>query len=104
MEIDISKAYTGAFMRINAIPVFSEFDIWQTYNGEPIKNLSLYIVEASGFDLFFNKKCNLVCGCFLKQLSQPTIKSVKHPSVIKKVDYAKLVTRPSATTRTRTNR
>ena len=31
-------------------------------------------------------------GCFLKQLSRPTVKAVKHPSVIKKVDYAKLVT------------
>ena len=28
-EIDISKAYTGAFMRIRAIPVFNEFDTWQ---------------------------------------------------------------------------
>ena len=26
-EIDVSKAYTGAFMRIRAIPVFNEFDL-----------------------------------------------------------------------------
>jgi len=92
VEIDISKAYTGAFMRIKAIPVFNEFDVWQPYNGEAIRKLSLYIVEASEFDLFFNKKYNLVYGCFLKQLpTLPTIKAVKHPSVIKKVDYAKLV-------------
>ena len=55
MEIDISKAYTGTFMRIKAIPVFNEFDVWQPYNGEAIRKLSLYIVEASEFDLFFNK-------------------------------------------------
>ena len=80
-------------MRIKAVPVFNEFDVWQPYSrGEAIKNLSLYVVEASEFDLFFNKKYNLVYGCFLKQLSQPTVKAVKHPSVMKKVDYAKLVT------------
>ena len=28
-EIDISKAYTGAFIRIKSIPVFNEFDTWQ---------------------------------------------------------------------------
>ena len=30
-EIDISKAYTGAFMKIKATPVFKEFDAWQAY-------------------------------------------------------------------------
>ena len=44
VEIDISKAYTGAFMQIKAIPVFNEFDAWQAYKQEePIKNMSLYI-------------------------------------------------------------
>ena len=61
-------------------------------SGQTIKKLSLYVVEATEFDLFFNKKYNLVYGCFLKQLSRPTIKAVKHPSVLKNVDYAKFVT------------
>ena len=40
-EIDISKAYTGAFMRIKSIPVFNVFDTWQAYKPEePIKNMS----------------------------------------------------------------
>ena len=56
MEIDISKAYTGAFMRIKAVPVFNEFDVWQPYrDGEAVRNLSLYIVEASEFDLSSTK-------------------------------------------------
>ena len=43
-DIDISKAYTGTFMRIRAIPVFNEFDTWQPYKpDEPLKNMSLYI-------------------------------------------------------------
>ncbi|MFM7990389.1 MAG: hypothetical protein ACKPKO_64840, partial [Candidatus Fonsibacter sp.] len=55
-EIDISKAYTGAFIRIKSIPVFNEFDTWHAYKPEePIKNMSLYIVEANTFDLFCNK-------------------------------------------------
>ena len=93
MEIDISKAYTGAFMRVKAIPIFNEFDIWRPLKIEELRDLSLYVVEASEFDLFFNKQYNLVYGCFLKQLPLlPTIRAVKHPSVIKKVDYARLVT------------
>jgi hypothetical protein len=56
IEIDISKAYAGAFMRIKAVPVFNEFDTWEPYDGQPIKTLSLYMVEASEFDLFLNKE------------------------------------------------
>ena len=80
-------------MRIRAVPVFNEFDTWQPYKpDEPIKKMSLYIVEASSFDLFLNKKYNLCYGYFLKQLKQRhTIKAVKHPSIIKKVDYRGLV-------------
>ena len=56
-EIDISKAYTGAFAKIRAIPFFNEFDTWQAYEQEePIKNMSLCIVEASSFGLFFQKE------------------------------------------------
>ncbi|MFM7982547.1 MAG: hypothetical protein ACKPKO_24815, partial [Candidatus Fonsibacter sp.] len=70
-EIDISKAYTGGFMRIRSIPVFNEFDTLQTYKpDEPIKNMSLYIVEANTFDLFFNKIYNLCYGYFLKHMQQ----------------------------------
>ena len=41
-EIDIAKAYAGAFMRIQFVPVFNEFDIWKPYDvQEPIRNSSL---------------------------------------------------------------
>ena len=54
-EINISKAYTGAFLRIRVVSVFNEFDIWQAYRrDDPIKNLSLDLVEANSFDLFLN--------------------------------------------------
>ena len=59
-EIDISKAFTGAFIRINEIPIFNEFDVWAPYpKGEKLKDLSLYLVEANSFDMFLNKRFNL---------------------------------------------
>ena len=30
-EADVSKAFTLAFMSMNEIPVFNQFDIWQVY-------------------------------------------------------------------------
>ncbi|MFM7982747.1 MAG: hypothetical protein ACKPKO_25835 [Candidatus Fonsibacter sp.] len=54
--------------------------------------MSLYIVEASSFDLFFNKKYNLCYDYFLKRMKNcHEIKTVKHPSIIKKVSYISLV-------------
>ena len=53
VEIDVSKAYTRAFMNIEQIPVFNEFDVWENYDNEKIKNEYLYIVEVSKFNLFF---------------------------------------------------
>ena len=29
IEIDITKAYTAAFEKIDKVPVFNEFDIWK---------------------------------------------------------------------------
>ena len=92
-EIDVSKAYTGAFLRIKAIRMFNEFDLWQRHSeGEALRNLSLYLVEVTEFDLLFNKRYNLCYGLFLKQLKRkPKVHLVKHPSVIKKVNYRGLV-------------
>ena len=38
VEIDVSKAYTSALIKIDKIPIFNEFDIFQPYNGEIIKD------------------------------------------------------------------
>ena len=74
------------------IPVSNEFDTWQSYKPEaPIKNISLYIVEAKSFGLFVNERYKLSYGYFLKQLKQRNaIKAVKHPSITKKVSYRSL--------------
>ena len=50
-------------MKITAVPVFSEFDVWKPYHeGEPLRNLSLYMVEVKEFDLYCNKRYNLCYG------------------------------------------
>ena len=56
VEIDISKAYTAAFTKIRNIPVFNEFDHFLPYNGDEIKNCSLYILKAPNLRMMFNKR------------------------------------------------
>ena len=33
-EIDIGKAYTSGLIKIDKVPIFNEFDIFQPYTGE----------------------------------------------------------------------
>jgi hypothetical protein len=56
VEIDVSKAYTRAFMNIEQIPVFNEFDVWETYDDEKVKDEYLYILEVSKFNMFSIKR------------------------------------------------
>ena len=37
---------------------------------EPLRSLSLYLIEAKGFGLFFSKRYSLCYGSFLKQLPE----------------------------------
>ena len=47
VEIDITKAYTAAFFRIDTVPVFNEFDTWEPRDPkETLRDFSLYLVEA----------------------------------------------------------
>ncbi len=96
-EIDITKAYVGAFMRIQFVPVFNEFDIWKPYGlQEPIRSSSLYMVEVGHFDLFFNRRYNFCYGTFLKDIKEKKSQHFKahmvtHPSIVKRVSYKKIV-------------
>jgi hypothetical protein len=95
VEIDVSKAYTAAFMQIKRVPVFNEFDIWKPYRGEPLKSLNLYIVRVkkeAKHHMFLNKRHNLCYGQFLRDIvKEVDILAVKQPSFIKKVDYRQIV-------------
>ena len=61
-EIDVSKAYTGAFCKITHIPIFNEFDSFQPYTGQPIEDYSLYVIKAKSLNMMFNKDYNLCYG------------------------------------------
>ncbi|MFM7983108.1 MAG: hypothetical protein ACKPKO_27690, partial [Candidatus Fonsibacter sp.] len=95
-EIDISKAYTGAFIRIKSIPVFNEFDTWQAYKagGSHQEHEPIY----SGGKLL-RPLLQQEIQPVLRLLSEadeklPRIKAVKHPSIIKKVSYKGLIEEP----------
>ena len=92
-EIDVSKAYTQSLSTITKIPMFNEFDIFQSYDGSEIEDLSLYIVKTINENLFLNKIHNLVYGQVLKQLPSDDYEIVqyKKPSMIKNVDYKTIV-------------
>ena len=91
IEIDINKAYTFQLSQISEIPVFNEFDTFENYNNNEIKDLSLYIVKTNIYNSFFNKKYNLVYGKFLKYFENLDIIAFKTPSEIKKVNYSKII-------------
>ena len=104
IELDVSKAYTAAFVKITSMPVFNEFDMFKPYKGEELNDHCLYIVKATEHNMFFNKRHNLCYGLFLKRFVSITmdgtvlhtygklaILAVKQPSFVKPVNYAKLV-------------
>ena len=90
-EIDVSKAYTTALIKINKIQIFNEFDIFQPYTGEQIKDYNLYIVKVNSLSLFFNKTYNLCYGMFLKDMDGLEILAYKQPSTLKNVNYKNIV-------------
>ena len=66
IEIDISKAFTHAFITISEIPVFNQFDIWRAFDDTTdiydLHDLTLYYIEKKTTILkrtgrmLFNKK------------------------------------------------
>ncbi len=42
VEIDITKAYTAAFIKIKEVPVFNEFDAFKPYSKQAIRDNNLY--------------------------------------------------------------
>lgn len=95
VEIDINKAFTSAFVSIDRVPVFSEFDAWKRYDKhgvEKINDLTLYFVRCRFTNLMLNKQFGLVYGMFLKKnVDDVEIIAYKVPSHIYKVDYKKKV-------------
>jgi hypothetical protein len=71
VEIDVNKAFTSAFVNIDRVPVFSEFDAWKRYDKhkvEKMNDLTLYFVRCRYYNLMLNKQFGLVYGMFLKKM------------------------------------
>jgi len=55
VEIDISKAFTSAFMKIKEIPLFNQFDTWKVYDENvdinSLHELTLYFIETLDCEL-----------------------------------------------------
>ena len=97
VEIDRSKAFTWAFNQIRKIPIFNAFDSWKAWDGtldiNKLSSLTLYKVEVSKGNMFFNKKFNIIYGKFLRKMDLSNIKIIyyKIPSYIHKVNYKSIV-------------
>ena len=97
VEIDRTKAFTWAFNQINKIPIFNAFDSWKAWDGtldiNKLSSLTLYKVEVSKGNMFFNKKFNIIYGRFLRKMDLSNIKIIyyKIPSYIHKVNYKSIV-------------
>ena len=91
-EIDVTKAFTNALAQITEVPIFNEFDYFQDYNNQRIEDLTLYIIETSKANIFFNKRYCVVYGKFLKSfVNDVKIIGYKQPSSIKSVTYKDIV-------------
>ena len=97
VEIDRTKAFTWAFNQISKIPIFNAFDSWKAWDGtldiNKLSSLTLYKVEVSKGNMFFNKKFNIIYGKFLRKMVLTNIKIIyyKIPSYIHKVNYKSIV-------------
>ena len=97
VEIDRTKAFTWAFNQISKIPIFNAFDSWKAWDGtldiNKLSSLTLYKVEVSKGNMFFNKKFNIIYGKFLRKMDLSNIKIIyyKIPSYIHKVNYKSIV-------------
>ena len=93
-EIDVSKAYTASLTQIDNIPIYNEFDHFQPYEGQEIKDYGLYIVKSKQLDLYYNKTYNLCYGMFLKDpqdVKDVEIIAYKLPSAMKTTNYKSIV-------------
>ena len=98
-EIDISKAFTSAFLKMSVIASFCQFDIWKPFKGgmEEQPDLTIYYVKNLNFDknrYMLNKEYCLLYGCVLKQVIHDIdveIIAYKVPYQTHKVDYKTII-------------
>ena len=98
-EIDITKAFTSAFLKMFVIASFCQFDIWKPYDGRINEHneLTMYYVKNLNFDknrYMLNKEYCMMYGCILKQVIHEIdveIIAYKVPYQKHKVDYKTII-------------
>lgn len=69
--IDENKAYTECLRSIKQIPIFNYFDVYTTYNNEPLEDLTYYIIEvlenSKRASILYDSKFSRTYGYILKQ-------------------------------------
>ena len=92
VEIDISKAFAAAFLKIDKAPVFNEFDYFRPYDNHEVKDYYLYIVKSSTPNFVFCKTYNLLYGMFLNGFaSDVEILAFKAPSFIQPINTKNII-------------
>ena len=98
-EIDISKAFTSMFLKMDEKPVFNQFDIWKPYDGKINEHhdLTLYYVKSNNvekFKMLLNKKYCILYGSILKEVINDVdveILYFKTPSQIHKCNHQEII-------------
>ena len=73
IEIDISTAFTGTFLKMDEKPVFNQFDIWKPYDGKINEHhdLTSYYVKSSNVEktkILLNKTYGILYGSILREV------------------------------------
>ena len=98
-EIDISKAFTSMFLKMDEKPVFNQFDIWKPYDGKINEHhdLTLYYVKSNNVEktkMLLNKKYGILYGSILKEVINDVdveILYFKTPSQIHKCNHQEII-------------
>ena len=95
--LDENKAYTECLQSITHIPVFSYFDVYETYDNHEIEDLTFYIIhveeETKASTILFGAEYTRTTGEALKQANGIKYKILKflRPYKIEPVEYSKYV-------------
>ena len=68
-KIDIVRFYSSVAAKLEKIPVFNSLDDLVAYDGSPIQDYTLYIIEGGSDYILANKRYNLVSGFTVKALA-----------------------------------
>ena len=94
--LDENKAYTECLKSIYQIPVFNYFDVYKTYKGEKIEDLTCYFIQvlenSIEASICFNSKFTRTYGYVLKNINiKYKIIAYRKPLEIKETNFEQAV-------------